>query len=285
MILQKNKRGITNFHKQQKKQKYQMKIRFEKYQGAGNDFVLLDNRENIYDKITNSQVKKICTRHFGIGADGLMLLNKKEGYDFEMVYFNADGNEGSMCGNGGRCIVQFASSLGLKKSEYSFLATDGIHKAEIDLDKEISLKMNDVNNIEFSLDHYVLNTGSPHYVKFVKDLTNFDVVDEGRKIRYSKPFAEKGINVNFVEMLHEDEIFVRTYERGVEDETLSCGTGVTASALVAAHNDNGFNRVEVKTKGGNLNVEFEKKSEQEFENIWLSGPATFVFSGEIELKD
>jgi diaminopimelate epimerase len=262
-----------------------MKIKFDKYQGAGNDFILMDNRENIYNKLSKDQVKNMCDRHFGIGADGAMLLNEKDGFDFEMIYFNADGNEGSMCGNGGRCIVQFASGLGIKKNEYSFLATDGAHKAEIYLDKEISLKMNNVNSIQFSIDHYILNTGSPHYVKFVKDLAHFDVVTEGRKIRYSKQFSENGINVNFVETLHDDEIFVRTYERGVEDETLSCGTGVTASALVAAHNDNGFNRVEVKTKGGNLSVEYEKKSETEFENIWLSGPATFVFSGEIELKD
>ncbi|MEO6905419.1 MAG: diaminopimelate epimerase [Ginsengibacter sp.] len=262
-----------------------MKIKFDKYQGAGNDFILLDNSENLYNKLTTEQVKKLCNRHFGVGADGLMILNKKDGFDFEMVYYNADGNEGSMCGNGGRCMVQFASMLGIKKKEYVFQATDGTHKAEIDLDKEISLNMNDVNNVQFSLDHYVLNTGSPHYVKFVKGLEKFDVVEEGRKIRYSKPFAEKGINVNFVEMLHDDEIFVRTYERGVEDETLSCGTGVTASALIAAHNDNGFNRVEVKTKGGKLSVEFEKKSETEFENIWLCGPASFVFCGEIELKN
>ncbi|MEO8719891.1 MAG: diaminopimelate epimerase [Ginsengibacter sp.] len=262
-----------------------MKIKFEKYQGAGNDFILLDNSDNAYTKITTEQVKRMCNRHFGIGADGLMLLNKKDGVDFEMVYFNADGNEGSMCGNGGRCIVQFASMLGIKKNEYVFSATDGIHKAEIDLDKEVSLKMNDVNKVQFSLDHYILNTGSPHYVQFVKGLENFDVVEEGRKIRYSKQFAEKGINVNFVETLHDDEIFVRTYERGVENETLSCGTGVTASALIAAHNDNGFNRVEVKTIGGNLSVEFDKKSETEFKNIWLCGPATFVFSGEISLKN
>ena len=262
-----------------------MKIKFDKYQGAGNDFVLLDNRENAYDKITSEQVKKICNRHFGIGADGLMLLNKKQDFDFEMVYYNADGNVGSMCGNGGRCIVQLASTLGIKKNEYLFLATDGTHKAEIDLDKEISLKMNDVSNVSFSLDHYVLDTGSPHYVKFVKDVDKLDVVAEGRKIRNSKEFAEKGINVNFVEILHEDQIYVRTYERGVENETFSCGTGVTASALMAAHNENGFNRVEVKTKGGELSVEYEKISETEFKNIWLSGPATFVFSGEIELKD
>jgi diaminopimelate epimerase len=262
-----------------------MKIKYDKYQGTGNDFILIDNREDSYKNITREQVKKMCDRHFGIGADGLMLLNNKEGFDFEMVYFNADGKEGSMCGNGGRCIVQFASFLGIKKNEYRFSATDGVHTAKIDLDKKISLKMNDVNHVEFALDHYILNTGSPHYVKFVADVEAVDVVAEGQKIRYSKPFAEKGINVNFVQTLAEDQIYVRTYERGVENETLSCGTGVTASALMAAHNDNGFNRVEVKTKGGDLSVEFEKVSETEFKNILLGGPATFVFSGEISLKD
>ncbi|MEO9020740.1 MAG: diaminopimelate epimerase [Ginsengibacter sp.] len=262
-----------------------MKIKFYKFQGAGNDFILLDNRNNLYKDITNAQVRKMCDRHFGIGADGLMLLNKKEDYDFEMIYHNSDGNEGSMCGNGGRCMVQFAYMLGLRKNSYLFMATDGVHEADIDLEKRIRLKMGDVKKVTFSLDHYVLNTGSPHYVKFVKDLANFDVVSEGRKIRDSKEFAEEGINVNFVETLREDQIFVRTYERGVEGETLSCGTGVTASALIAAHNDNGFNRVEVKAKGGDLSVEFEKMSDTHFINIWLCGPATFVFSGDIELKD
>lgn len=261
-----------------------MKIKFYKYEGAGNDFIILDNRQNLYNDITSQQVKQLCDRHFGIGADGLMLLNQQKDKDFQMVYFNADGNEGSMCGNGGRCIVKFASMSGIKKSEYEFSATDGDHKAEIDLDKQISLKMNDVNSVEFSLDHYVLDTGSPHYVKFVKDIEKFDVVTEGRKIRNSKEFVEKGINVNFVETLSDDQIYVRTYERGVENETLSCGTGVTASAIIAAHNDNGFNRVEVKTRGGELSVEFEKISETEYTDIWLSGPAQFVFSGEIELK-
>lgn len=262
-----------------------MKIKFYKYQGAGNDFIILDNRENRYSDITKAQIMQLCDRHFGIGADGLMLLNTKEDYDFEMIYYNSDGKEGSMCGNGGRCIVQFASASGIRKNKYLFTATDGVHEAEIDIEKKIRLKMNDVSDIEFSLDHYVLNTGSPHYVKFVPGVEDFEVVEGGRRIRNSKEFAEKGINVNFVEVLSEDQIYVRTYERGVEDETLSCGTGVTASALISAHNENGFNRVEVKTKGGNLSVEYDKINDTRFKNIWLSGPATFVFSGDIELKD
>jgi diaminopimelate epimerase len=261
-----------------------MKIKFYKYQGAGNDFIIVDNREKAGDKLTTEQINKMCDRHFGIGADGLMLLNEKEGFDFEMTYFNADGNLGSMCGNGGRCIVQFASNLGIKKNEYIFSASDGAHKAKVDLEKMVSLQMKDVSGVDFSLDHYVLNTGSPLYVKFVNAIEDHDVVTEGRKIRNSKEFASKGINVNFVQIIDDDHIFVRTYERGVEDETLSCGTGVTASALIAAHNENGFNRVEVKTIGGNLSVEFDKVSDTEFKNIWLSGPATFVFSGEYEIK-
>ncbi|RNI34193.1 diaminopimelate epimerase [Hanamia caeni] len=261
-----------------------MKIKFYKYQGSGNDFIIIDNREKAGDKLTTKQINKMCDRHFGIGADGLMLLNEKEGFDFEMVYFNADGNLGSMCGNGGRCIVQFASNMGIKKNEYIFSASDGTHKAKVDLDKQVSLEMKDVPGVEFSLDHYVLNTGSPHYVKFVTGLEDLDVVSEGRKIRNNKAFVTEGINVNFVETIDDDHIFVRTYERGVEDETLSCGTGVTASALIAAHNENGFNRVEVKSKGGNLSVEFDKISDTKFTNIWLSGPATFVFSGEYEIK-
>lgn len=262
-----------------------MKIKFYKYQGVGNDFILIDNREKISNELTVQHIKKMCDRHFGIGADGLMLLNEKKGVDFEMIYFNADGNEGSMCGNGGRCIAQFASNMGIKKNEYTFSAVDGVHKAQVDLEKKVSLEMNNVSGVEFSLDHYVLNTGSPHYVKFVSVADEVNVVAEGRKIRNSKAFAEKGINVNFVETLGDDHIYVRTYERGVEDETLSCGTGVTASALMAAHNENGFNHVDVKTKGGNLSVEFDKINDSEFKNIWLSGPATFVFSGEYEIKD
>lgn len=262
-----------------------MNIEFYKYQGTGNDFILLDNREKMYDALSTEQVKWLCDRHFGIGADGLMLLNIKEGYDFEMIYFNSDGNPGSMCGNGGRCMVEFASKMGIKKKEYNFLATDGAHQAEIDLEKRVSLKMQDVKKVEFSLDHYVLDTGSPHYVKYVKDVAAVNVVEEGGRIRRSKEFAEKGINVNFVEIVSDDQIYVRTYERGVENETLSCGTGVTASALITAHNDIGFNTVEVKTKGGNLSVEFEKKSETEFTDIWLSGPVDLVFSGKIIVKD
>ncbi len=262
-----------------------MNIKYYKYQGTGNDFILLDNRENIYSNITPEEVKFLCHRRFGVGADGLMMLNNKDGYDFEMKYFNADGNGSSMCGNGGRCILKFALLLGIKKPKYKFIAVDGTHEGEIDFSGDVRLKMKDVSGVEFSYAHYLLNTGSPHYVKTVADVNQVDVVGEGRAIRNSREFAEEGINVNFVETIDDDTIFVRTYERGVEDETLSCGTGVTASALVSAHNDRGFNRVEVKTIGGKLSVEFEKISDKEFKNIWLVGPAEFVFKGEVDLNN
>ena len=256
-----------------------MRIDFYKYQGTGNDFILLDNRENLYKNITTKQINFLCSRRFGIGADGLMMLNEKDGFDFEMKYFNADGKEGSMCGNGGRCIIKFAMFLGIRKTTYEFIAADGPHIGEVDFNDEVRLKMQDVNDVEFSYNHYVLNTGSPHYVKSVPDISRVDVVEEGRSIRYSKEFEDKGINVNFVETLDNDAIYVRTYERGVEDETLSCGTGVTAAALISAHNDNGFNRVEVKTIGGKLSIEFEKVNDREFRNIWLCGPAEMVYKG------
>ena len=261
-----------------------MIIQFYKYQGTGNDFVILDTRNESYSQLTKDQVQLLCDRRFGIGGDGLMLMNNKDGFDFEMIYFNADGNTSSMCGNGGRCMIRFAYHMGIHKYTYRFMAADGVHEAEIDNHNNIRLKMNDVNKVEDHASYAVLNTGSPHFVKHVNDIMNVDVVETGRDIRNSKPFAEEGINVNFVENTGDDSIYVRTYERGVEDETLSCGTGVTAAALVSAHNSRGFNRVEVNTPGGNLSVEFTKLDEEHFENIWLCGPAQFVFKGEIEIR-
>lgn len=260
-----------------------MKIEFYKYQGTGNDFIILDNRENNYSSISAKQVKLLCDRRFGVGSDGLMLLNKKEGYDFEMVYFNADGKLGSLCGNGGRCITRFAIKRGIHKTNFRFLAVDGLHESELDLKDNIRLKMADVNEVIHHSSHSILNTGSPHLVKFARDVKNIDVPETGHEIRFSKEFATDGINVNFVESIDEDSIFVRTYERGVEDETLSCGTGVTAAALLSAHNENGFNRVEVKTPGGYLSVEFNKIDDSHFENIWLCGPADLVYTGIIEI--
>lgn len=259
-----------------------MNLHFDKYQGTGNDFVIVDNRNNA-SELTTAQVKKICNRRFGIGADGLMLLNSQAGYDFKMVYYNSDGRESTMCGNGGRCLVKFAYNRGIRKSKYLFIAVDGEHEATVEDNGWVYLKMKNVKGIEKK--HYtdsVLDTGSPHYIKPVTDLKRFDVVKSGKEIRYSDDYSKEGINVNFVEQ-NGNSIFVRTYERGVEDETLSCGTGVTAAALIYAHNENGFNRVEVKTPGGNLAVEFDKKGDETFENIWLCGPADFVFKGEIEI--
>jgi diaminopimelate epimerase len=260
-----------------------MKIEFYKYQGTGNDFVILENRDNKYIGLTNEQVKLICNRRFGVGADGLMLLSKDEKLDFKMVYFNADGNESSMCGNGGRCLVKFAKNQGMNKLTYQFMAVDGPHEADIDMQDIVRLKMQNVNKVDHHSGHAILNTGSPHFVKFASNVEDIDVVETGREIRYSKKFEKDGINVNFVERINEDGIYVRTYERGVEDETFSCGTGVTAAALMNAHNENGFNRVEVKTPGGNLSVEFIKIDEEHFEDIWLCGPAEFVYKGEIEI--
>lgn len=260
-----------------------MIVHFYKYQGTGNDFIILDNRNSIYDQLSEAQVQWLCDRRFGIGADGLMLMNTKEGVDFDMRYFNSDGRPSTLCGNGARCMVRFAADRGLHQYTYRFTAIDGLHEAEIDHRNIIRLKINDVDRVEQHTDHFVLNTGSPHFVKFVHELSEVDVPETGRLIRYSKAFAEEGINVNLVETLSEDSIYVRTYERGVEDETLSCGTGVTAAALVSAHNERGFNRIEIKTSGGNLSVEFNKTDDQNFENIWLCGPAEFVFKGEIEV--
>jgi diaminopimelate epimerase len=261
-----------------------MKILFHKYQGTGNDFVILDNRKKEYPSLTASHIRHICDRRFGIGGDGLMLLNEKNGFDFEMKYFNADGRESSMCGNGGRCLVKFAYELGIHRGVYHFTAVDGLHEAEIDTDGTVSLKMQDVNKVSKFHGDYLLNTGSPHYVKIVSDVMNTDVFKKCRDIRYSKDFEKDGINVNFVEQLPgEDKILVRTYERGVEDETYSCGTGVTAAAIICYHNENGFNDVQVKTLGGTLTVEFDRIDDSHYNNVWLSGPADKVFEGTIEL--
>lgn len=259
-----------------------MNIDFYKYQGTGNDFVILDNRDGRYE-LTNDQVKFLCDRRFGIGADGLMLLETREGYDFEMVYYNADGNKSSMCGNGGRCLVKFAHHVGIRKEVYRFIASDGEHEAEIDEYGIVSLKMKDVDSIENYRGDQLVDTGSPHYVRILNDVRKLDVYKEGRQIRYSDDFAKAGVNVNFVEHRDDDAIFVRTYERGVENETLSCGTGVTAAALACHHNENGFNDVTVFTTGGKLSVEYERRLDDSYHNIWLCGPAEMVFEGKISI--
>jgi diaminopimelate epimerase len=260
-----------------------MTISFSKYQGTGNDFILIDNR-NRDVQLTTEEIARLCDRRFGIGADGLMLLETESGFDFKMVYYNADGREGSMCGNGGRCITLFAYDCGIHRDEYHFIAVDGPHTAMIGQDNSIiKLQMKDVLSVESHNSYDFLDTGSPHIVKPVNDVEEVDVVAEGREIRNSEKYAEKGVNVNFVSVIDSNTIYVRTYERGVEEETFSCGTGVTASALVNAHNDYGFNHIDVQTKGGKLYIEYEKTGETSFKNIWLAGPAEKVFEGTLLL--
>lgn len=260
-----------------------MQLVFYKYHGTGNDFILIDNRDLKFKRTDNALVTKLCDRRFGIGADGLMLLQNVQGYDFEMVYYNSDGNESSMCGNGGRCIVEFAHSLKMVKEKVYFLASDGDHEAIIK-QGYISLKMNNVSKVEMNSGFCFLNTGSPHYVAFVNDIMKYDVVTEGRKIRNSERFKAEGTNVNFVEKQY-NELFVRTYERGVEDETLSCGTGVTAAALVASLKNVSTTQdfCDIKTKGGQLKVRFNKHADNSFTDIWLEGHVAYVCKGEIEV--
>ncbi len=260
-----------------------MTLPFFKYQGTGNDFILIDNRHNQIS-LQSEQVAYLCNRHFGIGADGLMLLQLEPGLDFKMVYFNSDGNESSMCGNGGRCITAFAKQLGIVNESAKFMAIDGIHESIIHENGEVSLKMKDVKSIEQNTNHFFLDTGSPHYVTLVDDVENFDVYQNGHAIRNNARFAEQGTNVNFMEK-KDDGIFVRTYERGVENETLSCGTGVTAAALVAALMgiSSHKNHCCIQTKGGKLEVRFEKVLENTFYNIWLKGAANLVFEGKVQL--
>ena len=253
-------------------------LQFYKYQGTGNDFIIIDNRKAEQDDLTVAQISQMCDRHFGIGADGLMLLQNKTGFDFEMIYYNADGNLGSMCGNGGRCMVKFAHDVGIVKDNYHFMATDGEHHATIENENMVHLKMKDVHEVDLQENFATLNTGSPHYIAFSKDINSMDIVSAGRSIRYSDDFVAEGINVNFVEKIDAATIAVRTYERGVENETLSCGTGVTASALVHAYQQ-GHNEIMVLTEGGTINVYFEKVNDTSFKNIFISGEVSRVFTG------
>lgn len=259
-----------------------MNIKFQKYQGAGNDFIIIDNRDQLYD-IPTSMVRHLCDRKFGIGADGLMFLENWPGYDFHMRYFNADGHEASLCGNGSRCIIDFAHQLGLFSQKTHFMATDGEHDGEI-TPTGVRVKMHDVRQVIINKDYFFLNTGSPHYVKIVADAFQTDVFQEGKNIRYSAAFSREGTNVNFITPTPE-YIKVATYERGVEDETLACGTGCVASALTIAILNNDYNNTYlIQTKGGKLQVSFKRSTDNIFTQIWLEGPAQKVFSGEIEIE-
>lgn len=261
-----------------------MKLTFYKYEGAGNDFVVLDDRKIQFPEKRADLVKFICDRRFGIGADGLMLLRPQHGYDYNMIYFNADGIESTMCGNGGRCLAAFAHKLGIIDNKTVFMAADGVHEAELISDNYVRLKMIDVTYVETGEDYYFLNTGVPHYVKFFPSIEKLDVFNEGRKIRYSERFAAQGTNVDFVQEFS-DHISVRTYERGVENETLACGTGIVASVICAGIrkgiNHNSFSS-KVEALGGQLKVDFFR-DDNKITNVWLEGPATFVFEGTLNL--
>ena len=254
--------------------------RFYKYQGTGNDFVMLDDRAAHWDLDNIQLVQALCHRKFGIGADGLILIRSHADYDFEVVYFNADGSQ-SFCGNGARCAVAFASFLGIITQHTQFLAIDGPHEASI-TDGLVSLKMGDVSEISESLGDAFVHTGSPHHVRWVEDLEDYPVLEQGQLLRHDPCYAPGGCNVNFVEKISDNEIFVRTFERGVENETLSCGTGVTAAALVCGALTQQKD-IQIRTLGGNLRVTFEGNAKEGFDNIWLIGPAQQVYAGQIQL--
>ncbi len=259
-----------------------MEIEFYKYQGTGNDFVIIDNRNGDFKKDT-TVIRRLCDRRFGIGGDGLILLEADESSDFRMVYYNSDGNESSMCGNGGRCIVAFAQRLGIVSDNTTFNAIDGIHVANILQNGIIALQMKDVSEIKVYKDYVFLDTGSPHHVTLVSDLKDFDIKTEGAKIRYSELYGKTGSNVNFVSPESDDTFVVRTYERGVEDETLSCGTGVTAVALAmhALGKTEGSN-IKLQVEGGALEVSFDYANGK-YRTIFLKGPAEFVFKGTVTI--
>ncbi len=260
-----------------------MIVHFSKYQGTGNDFVMLDNLSGKYDDLSIEVIRFLCDRRFGIGADGLIKINSHETADFEMDYYNSDGSK-SFCGNGARCSVVYAETLGLDVSITTFSAIDGLHQAS-KIGEVVSLQMKDVSEISSRGKDFVIQTGSPHYVRFTNDIDLVDIADFGKEIRFSPEFNAEGINVNLVQVTSDKKLIVNTYERGVEDETLSCGTGVTACALAYGFQNNlpGNQSIEVKVKGGELIVSFLQKNQGEFIDIQLIGPAKFVFSGEVNV--
>lgn len=259
-----------------------MLVPFFKYHGAGNDFIIIDNRQVVIRTDDPSLISGLCNRHVGIGADGLILLTGHDEYDFEMKYFNADGFEGSFCGNGARCIAAFAYNSGIAKKSMRFGASDGIHEAMVEGD-QIRVKMNDVNHLDKRAGFFFMNTGSPHAVFSRSDVRTMDACAEGKKIRYGKSFEPGGTNVDFIQA-EGNTLFIRTYERGVEDETLSCGTGVVAAAICAVWDGAiGNTPVRVQTRGGMLEVDFTIARDNSIVDIWLTGPVSFVFKGEMEV--
>ena len=260
-----------------------MQIEFYKYQGTGNDFVMIDNRSDFFPKVNVQLIAHLCDRRFGIGGDGLILLENDVETDFKMVYYNSDGNQSSMCGNGGRCLVAFAKKLNVISDSCTFIATDGLHYATVAENGQVSLQMIDVDTVKIEEDYVFLNTGSPHHVQIVEDLENYNIKENGAAIRYGELYGKVGSNVNFVKQINTDTFSLRTYERGVEDETLSCGTGATAAAIAMnATGKTNSTSIHLNVEGGKLEVSFDKIGDQ-FTNVFLKGPAEFVFSGEIEV--
>jgi len=259
-----------------------MQLTFYKYEGTGNDFVMIDNREEFFPKENLALIRHLCDRRFGIGADGLILLEYHPETDFRMVYYNSDGNQSSMCGNGGRCIVAFAKSLGMIQTKASFMAIDGLHRATIIEDGIVSLEMSNVTAVNIFPEYIFLDTGSPHHVQMANDLSHLDVKTIGSSIRNSELYGIKGSNVNFVTQVSDSAFAIRTYERGVEDETLSCGTGATAVAIAMhATGKTNSNLIAIDVEGGKLEVSFDKK-ETVYTNVILKGPATCVFKGTVQ---
>jgi diaminopimelate epimerase len=261
-----------------------MQIQFDKYQGTGNDFIIIDNRIGDYDSLSQKNLKLLCDRNKGIGADGIILIQNHQVLDFEMLYFNADGNLSSMCGNGGRCAVSFAQRHNIIDVNAHFIAIDGPHKASLISPTDVRLQMQDVTNIIKNENIIIMDTGSPHFVLFSQEIHSIDVKKEGATIRFSDTFKKEGINVNFVSKKSKTIFDIRTYERGVENETLSCGTGAVASAI-AMHllgESNGVTEIRLNALGGELIVGFNVKGAR-YENIFLQGPATYVYSGSLSL--
>ncbi len=262
-----------------------MQFEFSKYQGAGNDFILVDQRTQDYG-LDAARRAWLCHRRFGIGADGLILLENAPGYSFRMVYFNSDGNPSTLCGNGGRCIAAFARDLGIELEQGEFIAVDGPHRYAFDAQGRVHLHMPEVESITWGEDYAILDTGSPHFVQWVGDLAHLqrmDVHAEGRQIRYSPSFEAKGINVNFA-VRDQVPLPVRTYERGVEAETLACGTGVTAAAIASVGTQLGTFHQKVRARGGDLEVHFEKVKPDAAHRVVLIGPAQKVFEGRMPLS-
>jgi diaminopimelate epimerase len=260
-----------------------MQLEFYKYQGAGNDFVMIDNRSGFFPKENTQLIEHLCDRRFGIGGDGLILLENDSDTDFKMVYYNSDGNQSSMCGNGGRCLVAFAKDLKVIENKTTFIATDGLHHASFEDNGLVSLQMIDVPAIDIKKDYSFLNTGSPHHVQMVEDLEHYNVKENGAAIRYGELYGAAGSNINFVKKIDDITFRLRTYERGVEDETLACGTGATAVAIAMnATGQTDATAINVNVEGGKLVVSFDKTLDG-YTNVFLKGPAEFVFKGEIKI--